>query len=100
MRLLFLLTCLLFYPEISIGIVVTNILNRLAYEGIVAGQVALFYPGAEQIAENPAEIFMACEGEEASGVSEHADERADQADAGERLQLLQHALLLVMEPPA
>ena len=56
--------------------------------------------GADDIAEDAAEIFMARVADEAPGIGQHTYEAAQQAERRECVQLLPHTVLLVEEPPA
>ena len=42
---------------------------------------------------------MSCVGQEGAGVCQHAHEVAEEAEAGERLHLLFHAIACIKEPP-
>ena len=67
--------------------------------GHVGGIFAVFHPGAEQVAEDAAEIFVPSVAEEGAGVGQHADEGRQVAEACQRGELGLHAGPVVVEPP-
>lgn len=79
--------------EIRNRIVVADIFHHLFQKLQVRRVLPVFHPVSDLIAENPAEIFVAREGEEAAGVGQHADEGGEHADAGKRRKLGFHAAL-------
>tara|TARA_R110002167_G_scaffold36675_25_gene115808 strand:+ start:909 stop:1085 length:177 start_codon:yes stop_codon:yes gene_type:complete len=48
--------------EIILGIVITNILDQLAYPWHIGRKFALLDLGPEKVAKDPSEIFMSGEG--------------------------------------
>ena len=74
--------------------------DHIADEVRVVGEDSLLEVVAEEIAEDAAEVFVAREREEGSGVGEHTDEAAEEAEVGEGVDLPFHAILLVEEPPS
>ena len=60
--------------EIRNRIVVADIFHHLFQKLQVRRVLPVFHPVSDLIAENPAEIFVAREREEAAGVGQHADE--------------------------
>ena len=85
--------------EIRNSIVVADIFHHLFQKLQVCRVLPVFHPVSDLIAENPAEIFVAREGEEAAGVGQHADEGGEHADAGKRRKLGFHAVFVIVEPP-
>lgn len=85
--------------EIRNRIVVADIFHHLFQKLQVRRVLPVFHPVSDLIAENPAEIFVAREGEEAAGVGQHADEGGEHADAGKRRKLGFHAGFVIVEPP-
>ena len=85
--------------EIRNRIVVADIFHHLFQKLQVRRVLPVFHPVSDLIAENPAEIFVAREGEEAAGVGQHADEGGEHADAGKRRKLGFHAVFVIVEPP-
>lgn len=85
--------------EIRNSIVVADIFHHLFQKLQVRRVLPVFHPFSDLIAENPAEIFVAWEREEAAGVGQHADEGGEHADAGKRRKLGFHAVFVIVEPP-
>ena len=85
--------------EIRNRIVVADIFHHLFQKLQVRRVLPVFHPVSDLIAENPAEIFVAREGEEAAGVGQHANEGREHADAGKRRKLGFHAVFVIVEPP-
>ena len=86
--------------EIALGVVVRDVLDDLPEPLHVGRDLAVLDLLAELLAEDAAEVLVARVAEEAARVGEHADEVAEAAERGKRLELLAHAVLLVEEPPA
>lgn len=85
--------------EIRNRIVVADIFHHLFQKLQVRRVLPVFCPVSDLIAENPAEIFVAREGEEAARVGQHADEGGEHADSGKRRKLGLHAVFVIVEPP-
>ena len=62
-------------------------------------KLAVFHPAADQIAEDASEVLVPGVAEEAARVSQHTDESRKIAVCGESRKLIDHALLMVIEPP-
>ena len=87
--------------KVLLGVAVGNPFHQLADESHFAGrQFAVHHVGADQVAQDAAEVFVTGVGEEASGVSQHAHKAAQQPKDGQGIHLCRHAHLLVKEPPA
>ena len=86
--------------EVAFRVSETHVADESGEGGEIVGQFAAVGLGADQIAEDAAEIFVARERQERAGIREHADEAREQAGGGERVELEFHAVLLVEEPPA
>ena len=56
------------------AVVVANIPNDLSEDIVILRELTVLYPGAQQIAQDPAEILMSGVGQEGSGVRQHAHE--------------------------
>ena len=56
-------------------------------------------PCADLVAEDAAEVFVAREGEEASGVGQHTDEVAEASQISQGSHLLSHTYKVIIEPP-
>jgi len=59
--------------EVSLCIVVTNVLNNFPKPLFIPWQFTVFNILPEQIAQNSAKIFVSWKGEKASGVGQHSD---------------------------
>ena len=72
--------CLCIRPfQVLKSIIIADILYYFAEIIHIAGIFAFLYPLTDFITENPAVIFVSREGEEASGIREHADAYRQQA---------------------
>src|SRR5699024_461595 len=72
-------------------VVVADAPHHLLQGFPVGGVFAVFHPGAQQLAEDAAEVLVAGVGQKAAGIGEHADEVAQQAAVGKGGELLDHA---------
>lgn len=81
------------------GIVIANALNHLPEHRPVCRVLAFLHPLADQVAQNPPEIFMAGIGNERAGIRQHADKRAQATEMRQSSHLPDHAVFLVVEPP-
>ena len=88
------------YAEVTLCVVGGDVLNHLAQGLHVSGILTVLDPGADQVAHNAAEVLVTGVGQEGTGVGQHADEVAQQAQVGEAGHLLDHAGFGVVEPPA
>ena len=86
--------------EISSCVVVGNVLYHLAQQFAIVGQQPLLHIVAKEVAEDAAEILVARIAQERARVSQHAYETAQQAEHRQGVHLLDHAVHLVVEPPA
>ena len=86
--------------EVALAVVGGDVLNHLAQSLDVSGILAVLNPAADQVAHNAAEVLVTGIGQEGTGVGQHADEVAQQAQVGQGSHLLDHAGLGVVEPPA
>ena len=68
-------------------------------EGRMIRLLAVLHPVSDYITQNAAEILMTREGEKASGVCQHSDERRVKTDAGKYGQLSFHTRFVIIEPP-
>lgn len=85
--------------EVGLGVVVADVGDHAGEEAFVVGEFSVFDVLADDVAEEAAEVFVAREGEERAGIGEHADEVGEEADGGEGVDLVFHALEAVVEPP-
>lgn len=81
------------------GVFGADIGDEFGEGGEVIGQFAAIGFGADHVAEDAAEVFMAGEGEETARVGEHADEAREQSGGAQGVELEFHAVLLIEEPP-
>ena len=66
---------------------------------IIVGIFAVFHPIANEIAQNTPEIIMPRIAQEGTGIGEHAHKIAQYAKICQRLHLLFHPGLGIVEPP-
>ena len=71
----------------------------LAEQIPVAGEEAIFDFGAEHVAEDAPEVFMARVGEERARIGEHAHKAREEAEIAQGVELPFHAFFLIEEPP-
>ena len=90
---------LLFRNEDPSGVVVTDILYDRSKDLHVLGKFSAFDKSAQEIAEDPSEIFMSGIGQERAGIGKHADESGQIALCCEGTQVISDALLIIIEPP-
>ena len=83
---------LFFEGDVVADVVEADVSDDFAYSFVVGGGQAFFYPAADELAEDAAEVFVAREGEEGARVGEHPDEAREDADVRERLELRRHAV--------
>ena len=62
------------------GVSVADIFNQPAQNCFILGQFTARDIAADQITENPAEVFVARVRHERSGIGQHADEAREQPD--------------------
>ena len=87
--------------EIALCIVVANVADHTLDAGhLGAGDKAAVHVGTYEIAQHPAEIFVAWIGQEGSRIGEHAHEAAQKSLSRECVHLVGHAADVVVEPPA
>lgn len=85
--------------EVSLRVVVGDILHDLTENVVILGELSVLYPVADEIAEDSAEILMSGVRQEASGVGQHADEAGEISQVGEGNHLILHTGLVIVEPP-
>jgi len=86
--------------EIPLRVSEGDVAHHAAEELEVVGHFAVVRPGAEDVAKDPAEIFVARVREEAARVGEHPDEAREEPCVCEDAHLRFHAVDVVEEPPA
>ena len=62
--------------EVAFGVIEADAFNDFLQAGFDIGILTVFYPRADKITHNPAEIVMPGVAEEGTGVGEHADKVA------------------------
>lgn len=85
--------------EISLSVVVRNILYDLGQSLIILRELPVFHPVSDHIAENPAEVLMSRVGQEASGVCQHPDKTGKISQVCQGGHLILHSHLVIVEPP-
>ena len=91
--------CLNIKFEISLCVVVGNILYNFGKSIVVLREFSVLYPVSNHIAENTTEVLMSCIRQEASGIGQHADETGKVSKGSKGGHLLLHTGLVVIEPP-
>jgi hypothetical protein len=86
--------------EVFLGVLVGNVANKGSQKGVILGEEAVFDFLTHEVAEDPPKILVAGVGEEGAGIGQHPDEAGKEADGGEGVELIGHALVGVVEPPA
>ena len=81
------------------SVFVTDIFNQAFQKYHIRRILPGFYPFANHIAKDPAEVFMTGIAHEASGVGEHSDKVCKYGAFGKKEQLLFHTVLCVVIPP-
>ncbi len=81
------------------GIVVADVFHHLTKPFHISGILTVLHHLAEQVAQNPAEVFMAGVAQERPGVGQHSVEAAHGAQTHQAGHLRLHAGLVVVEPP-
>lgn len=76
-----------------------NVLYHFSKELHVCRIFPVFYPGADKVTEDSAEILVSGVGEEASRIGQHADEVGEKPQVCKRGHLLGHSGFIVVEPP-
>lgn len=85
--------------KISYCIVVRDILHNSSKNLFICRILSVFYPSADEIAENPSEILMSCIRQKASGICQHSHKITEKSQVGKGCHLIDHPLLVVIEPP-
>src|SRR4051794_3922382 len=85
--------------EVALGVSEADVLHDSPELSPVLRIFAVLHPPSDEVAENAAEIFVACIGKKAARIGEHAHERAEVAHLRERGELPLHPVLLIVEPP-
>ena len=86
--------------KISSCVVVGNVLHHLAQQLAIVGQQPLLHIVAKEVAEDAAEVLVARIAQERARVSQHAHETAQQTEHRQGVHLADHAVHLVVDPPA
>ena len=86
--------------EIILCVVVTDVFNHLAQQLAIVGQQSLLNIVAKQVAENATEVLVTRIAEERTAVGKHTYEAAQETQHAEGVHLADHAVHLVVEPPA
>ena len=87
------------YMKIPLCVGIADVFNNGAQCGFVMGVFPVFDPTADQITEDAAEVFMPGVAEKAAGIGKHTDEAREISIGGQRRELVDHAALVVIEPP-
>ena len=85
--------------EVVLCVVVRDIFYNLGENVVILGELSVFHPVAEQIAEDTPEVFMSGVGQEAPGVCQHSYKTGKISEVGKGNHLVLHACLVVIEPP-
>ena len=85
--------------EEAAGVAVADSLDECGEEVEVVGDFAFGGVGAEEIAEDAAEVFVPGEAHEAAAIGEHADPVGEEPEIAEGIDLPFHAFFLIEEPP-
>ncbi len=86
--------------KIRFGVVVTDILYHLSKPFLVIWQFTILHIGSKQVTQYPSEVLMAGIRKETSGICKHPHKAAQQSHIRQSIELFDHAILLVQEPPA
>ena len=86
--------------EVAAGVVVRDILDHAAQNLHVGGQQTALHIVGEEIAENATEVLVTRIAQERAAVGQHAHKTREQAKHREGVHLTDHAIHLVVEPPA
>ena len=76
-----------------------DIPNQWRQQGFVVGYFSSLDISANQVTEDPSEVFVSREGKKGAGVGRHSDESRKQTHAGKTIEVVDHALLLIQKPP-
>ena len=85
--------------EEILGIVVTDVAYQLCQCFHIKGIQPFFHPCTDDIAQNPAEVFVTGIGSEGAGVGQHTQELAEYGQVGQLLHLRPHTVDGIVEPP-
>ena len=81
--------------SIIIGYPFYNTLQRF----FIIGIFPVLHPAADELTQNPAEVFMPGLRQEAPGIRKHSDEIPQQPQISEGSHLLHHPILIIVKPP-
>ena len=79
---------------------VADILNHFSKQSHIGRDQAVFNIVPQQVAEDPAKIFMPWKREKTPGIGQHPYELTQESQYGKIIHLFYHAEFLIKEPPA
>ena len=91
--------CFQIKSEISYRVIIGNTFYDLFPGSSYLSDILRSLPTADQLTHDPSEVFMSWIGKKTSGVCEHSDKIAQQAQICQRSHLFHHAGLVVIKPP-